>query len=93
MLPLNVVIFAPVKKKWRAILDDSRRSSLVESTFSKEHYPTLVVHLLRTVQETLERNVNSCFHTTGIFKYNLQRPLSKLQLQGKHLLVLSLMIA
>lgn len=77
MQPLDVAIFAPMKKKWRAILDDWRRTSRIKGTLPKEHFPNLLHRLWRSVQETVEKYLTG-FRTTGIFPYDPQQPLSKL---------------
>ncbi|XP_050306284.1 uncharacterized protein LOC126743298 [Anthonomus grandis grandis] len=78
MQPLDVAFFAPMKKKWRAILDDWRKTRRVKGTLLKEHFPNLLNHLWRSLQERVEENLKSEFRATGICPYDPQQPLSKL---------------
>lgn len=42
MQPLDVAIFAPMKKKWRVILNGWRKSSRTKGTLPKEYFPNLL---------------------------------------------------
>ncbi|XP_050308857.1 uncharacterized protein LOC126745170 [Anthonomus grandis grandis] len=78
MQPLDVAFFAPMKKKWRAILDDWIKTSRVKGTLPKEHFPNLLSGLWRSLQKRVEDNLKSGFRATGICPYDPQQPLSKL---------------
>ena len=65
--PLDVAVFAPMKRVWRSLLEEWRRESRSKGTLPKEHFPLL---LSRLVEGTKNANIVSGFRATGIYPQN-----------------------
>lgn len=78
MQPLDVAVFGPMKKKWRAILDSWRRESRYPGSIPKEHFPILLNRLWVDISDTVSQNLISGFRTTGLYPCNPQEVLRKL---------------
>lgn len=70
MQPLDVAVFAPMKKKWREILDKWRSESKSSASIPKEYFPTLLNRLWNAVNQNVSRNLKSGFKGTGICPYD-----------------------
>lgn len=76
--PLDVSFFAPMKRKWRAVLDNWRKESRRKGTIPKEQFPVLLNKLWGSVSTTAKANLISGFRTTGICPFSPDTILSKL---------------
>lgn len=78
MQPLDVSFFAPLKRKWRSLLDDWRKESRRRGTIPKEQFPGLLLRLWQSLQPRAEANLKSGFRSTGLHPFNPHAVLSKL---------------
>ena len=65
--PLDVAVFAPMKRVWRSLLEEWRRESRSKGTLPKQHFPLL---LNRLVEATKNQNIVSGFRATGLYPVN-----------------------
>lgn len=77
--PLDVSVFAPMKKEWRAVLtqwkSDCDRAGKNYSTIPKQIFPEL---LKQVCAKDYSAAIRSGFAGTGLFPLSLERALSKL---------------
>ncbi|KAJ8950560.1 hypothetical protein NQ318_015693 [Aromia moschata] len=78
MQPLDVSVFGPMKKKWRAILETWRKESRYPGSIPKEQFPILLNRLWLHISDTVSQNLISGFRTTGLYPCNPQEVLRKL---------------
>lgn len=78
MQPLDVAVFAPMKKTWRVILDKWRRESRYPGSIPKEQFPLLLNRLWTQIQPNVTQNLISGFRATGLFPCNPQEVLKRL---------------
>ena len=64
--PLDVAVFAPLKKQWRAILSDYKLATGTTG-LPKEVFPKLLKKLMLKFAETGDQNLKSGFRATGIY--------------------------
>ena len=76
--PLDVGIFAPLKKQWRKILDRWRQESRRKGTIPKEQFPMLLQRLMDGIAPNIKKNLQSAFRATGICPIDPQVVLRKL---------------
>ncbi|KAB0801489.1 hypothetical protein PPYR_05843 [Photinus pyralis] len=76
--PLDVGIFAPMKKQWRKVLDQWRQESRRKGTIPKEQFPVLLKRLMDALAPNMEKNLKSAFRATGIHPFDPQVVLRKL---------------
>ena len=55
--PLDVSFFAPMKRKWRAVLDNWRKESRRKGTIPKEQFPALLNKLCGSMSTTAKANL------------------------------------
>ena len=60
MQPLDVSFFAPMKRKWREVLDGGK------GAIPKEQFPSLFNRLWVSIKENAAKNLQSGFRSTGI---------------------------
>lgn len=70
MQPLDVAVFAPMKRKWREILDQWRKESRNPGCIPKEQFPVLLNRLWIGISETVSKNLVSGFKATGLHPPN-----------------------
>ncbi|KAJ8939281.1 hypothetical protein NQ318_014929 [Aromia moschata] len=58
MQPLDVAVFAPMKKKWREILDKWQRESRYPGCIPKEQFPVLLGRLWSGISDSVTRKEN-----------------------------------
>lgn len=79
--PLDVAYYAPLKKKWRQILQNYKLKNPRESSVSKTSFP----HLLRTLVDELKtkdkQTITSAFRATGIIPLDPSQVLKRLPKQ------------
>jgi len=79
MQPLDVAVFALMKRKWREVLGDWKEKCAREgnnyATLVKSETPPLLKQLL---EKDYSQSIRSGFESCGIFPLNLERALSKL---------------
>jgi hypothetical protein len=69
--PLDVSVFAPVKKSWRKVLTQWKSCKGRNlGTLPKEWFPRLLSQLLDAIQPTLDANIKSGFTKCGIIPVN-----------------------
>ena len=78
MQPLDVAVFAPMKKKWREILDKWRSESKSSASIPKEYFPTLLNRLWNAVSQNVSKNLKSGFKATGLCPYDPSEVLKKI---------------
>ena len=76
--PLDVAVYAPMKRLWRTVLQEWRRESRRKGTFPKECFPTLLNRLNNSLQTTICANLKAGFETCGLYPINRNKPLQKL---------------
>ncbi|KAJ4436215.1 hypothetical protein ANN_18845 [Periplaneta americana] len=78
--PLDVAVFAPVKKVWRKILNDWRMANVgrKEGVIAKARFPMLLRKLMMEVSENVWENLKSGFKKTGIFPLDKEEVLKSL---------------
>ncbi|KAK9738533.1 hypothetical protein QE152_g9755 [Popillia japonica] len=69
MQPLDVAVFAPMKKKWRQILDQWRKENRHPGSLPKEQFPQLLQRLWIGIGDTITENLKSGFRGTGLHPY------------------------
>lgn len=77
--PLDVALFAPMKRKWREILHSYKTKNPNISAVQKPKFPALMKRLLSLMSDTIHTNMISGFRATGIYPIN--REVVKLKLQ------------
>lgn len=78
MQPLDVSFFAPMKRKWREILDSWRKECRRKGSIPKEHFPRLLNRLWSQIENTSATNLQSGFRATGLSPFNPERVLAKI---------------
>lgn len=78
MQPLDVSFFAPMKRKWREILDSWRKECRRKGSIPKEHFPRLLNRLWSHIENTSATNLQSGFRATGLSPFNPERVLAKI---------------
>lgn len=78
--PLDVALFAPMKRLWRDILRRWKQSVSGSkfSTIPKDMFPTLLKELMASLAENQEENLKSGFSKCGIYPLNKQKLLDRL---------------
>ena len=77
--PLDVALFAPMKRKWREILHDYKTKNPSASAVQKPKFPALFKRLLTAMSGTLSSSMISGFRTCGIYPVNRDVVKAKLQ--------------
>lgn len=78
MQPLDVSFFAPMKRKWREVLDGWRKESRRKGSIPKEQFPSLLNRLWIYIKENAAKNLQSGFRSTGISPFSPETVLAKL---------------
>lgn len=78
MQPLDVAVFAPMKRKWREILDQWRKESRFQGTIPKEQFPNLLDRLWRGISPKVSQNLKSGFRATGLHPANPDEVLKRI---------------
>ena len=78
MQPLDVSVFGPMKRQWRAVLGDWRTESRKKGCFPKQLFPALLQRLTIAIAPTLEQNLKSGFRSSGLYPVNRDEVLKKL---------------
>ena len=73
--PLDVAVFQPAKRIWRAILEQWRKESRLKGSVPKEVFPAL---LKRLCDKLLPQNLVSGFRATGLCPLNREEVLKRL---------------
>ena len=76
--PLDVVVFAPLKKYWRKVLDGWKKESQRHSAFPKEVFPILLNKLWVLLEDKLSDYLKSGFRTCGLYPIDETEILKKL---------------
>lgn len=74
--PLDVAVFAPMKKKWREQLKKWKTRN--KGTMRKDVFPRLLRKSIESLQEKLSDNIIAGFRGTGIFPLDRQQVLKRL---------------
>jgi hypothetical protein len=84
MQPLDVAVFAPMKRRWREILSEWKDACVREgknfATIPKQEFPRLLKELLA---KDYSSSIRSGFSTTGLFPLSLEKALSKLPAEDR----------
>ena len=72
--PLDVAVFSPVKRQWRAILDQWRESN-PRASYNKQEFSHRLAQLMEGMNEN---NVKSGFEATGLCPFNIDKAISKM---------------
>ena len=83
MQPLDVSVFAPMKKKWREILDTWRKESRSSGSIPKQQFPTLLARLWTGISLTVAQNLISGFRATGLCPFKPTEVLNKIPNAGQ----------
>jgi hypothetical protein len=79
MQPLDVAVFAPMKRKWREVLSVWKEKMMKENrsyaALPKQEFPTLLSQLM---EKNYAESIRKGFETTGLFPLSLEKALSKL---------------
>ena len=78
MQPLDVAVFASMKRGWRKILDDYKKETRRSGALPKTQFPTLLTRLWNSQAYVVKKNLISGFRATGLYPLNRTEPLSKL---------------
>lgn len=78
MQPLDVAVFAPMKRKWRSVLDSWKTEARVHTSIPKEQFPGLLTRLWNSVKETSSSNIISGFRACGLYPANPSEVLKRL---------------
>lgn len=77
--PLDVTVFAPMKRKWREVLswwkEECMRHNRNFATLPKKEFPALLKKLM---EKDYSESIKSGFACCGIFPFSLERALSKM---------------
>lgn len=77
--PLDKAVFAPMKKKWRAILSDWKAKTATSgATIPKEEFPGLLKQLVTDLHPNVTANIKSGFRACGIHPLDRQEVLKNL---------------
>lgn len=74
--PLDVAVFGPLKKKWRAVLTQWKAKN--RGVVPKTEFPSLIHKLLQAMQPTMSQNIKSGFESCGIIPFNPDKVKNKL---------------
>ena len=82
--PLDVSVFAPMKRYWREVLTEWKEQCVREeknySTIPKPQFPLL---LSRLMEKDYSESIRSGFESCGLFPFNVERALSKLPMEQR----------
>ena len=82
--PLDVAFFAPMKRAWRGLIEDWKKSSpSTSANLSKADFPRLLKSLVDSILISARKSLQSGFRKTGLVPVNANEPLSRLPNQ-KH---------
>lgn len=84
MQPLDVSFFAPMKRKWRDILDSWRKECRRKGSIPKEQFPNLLRRLWCHLAENAATNLQSGFRTTGLSPFSPETVLAKISSEESH---------
>lgn len=73
--PLDVAVFAPLKKTWRKVLEDWKKK--YKGCLPKQYFPSLLKRALDSL-ETMNDNIKSGFSATGIIPLDRHQVLKRL---------------
>ena len=73
--PLDLAVFGPLKRCWRALLNEWRRESRKKGTLPKQHFPLLLNRLFNKIKE---ENLFSGFRGSGICPLNEEEVLRRM---------------
>jgi hypothetical protein len=80
--PLDVAVFAPMKKQWRKELDDYKQYCVEKNirnvTIPKDKFGGILKGMLEKNVESNARNIKAGFAAYGIFPLNQERVLARL---------------
>ena len=77
--PLDVSFFRPIKKAWRKILEDKKRSCRGKPcSLAKDSFPLLLKSLYKEVYTNAASNIKAGFEKCGLFPLNVRKPLAML---------------
>ena len=79
MQPLDVAVYGPMKKAWRAILTAWKEGAgRTRASLPKDKFPTLLSQLMTKLQPNIKQNLQSGFRACGIAPLDRQQVLKKL---------------
>ncbi|KAJ8953465.1 hypothetical protein NQ318_023584 [Aromia moschata] len=78
MQPLDVAVFAHLKRKWREILERWRKESRYTGSLPKEQFSPLIAKVWAHINDSVEKNLKSGFRTTGLYPMNPDEVLRKI---------------
>ena len=78
MQPLDVAVFASMKRGWRKILDDYKKETRRSGALPRTQFPTLLTRLWNSQAYVVKKNLRSGFRAAGLYPLNRTEPLSKL---------------
>ena len=77
--PLDVSFFRPLKRSWRKILKDKKRSCHGKPcNLAKDTFPLLLKRLYKEVYSNAASNIKAGFEKCGLFPLNMEKPLAML---------------
>lgn len=77
--PLDVAVFAPMKRVWRNILLEWKsKDGKPLSSLPKDHFPRLLNKMLQQMEPTIAKTIRAGFSTTGIRPLDQEKVLKKL---------------
>ena len=76
--PLDVVVFGPMKKVWRKVLDGWKKETCRSGPFPKEVFPILLNKLWVIMEDTFPSYLTSGSETCGLYPLNQDEILKKL---------------
>lgn len=82
--PLDVAVFAPMKRRWREVLsdwkDDCQRTNKNFATLPKKEFPAL---LRKLMEKDYGESIRSGFESCGIHPFSAERALKKLPVENR----------
>lgn len=75
--PLDVAFFAPLKKAWRQILEEYKRSHSKAESLQKSDFPGLLKKILAGIGNQCKSNMESGFKACGIYPFDPTRVINK----------------
>ncbi|KAA0201590.1 hypothetical protein HAZT_HAZT010418 [Hyalella azteca] len=78
--PLDVVFYAPLKRKWRETLTNWKKTFGKNiATLPKDWFPRLLSNLLHSINNEVKHNMSMGFQATGLYPLDRERVLRKLR--------------
>ncbi|KAA0191817.1 hypothetical protein HAZT_HAZT011539, partial [Hyalella azteca] len=74
--PLDVVFYAPLKRKWRETLTNWKKTFGKNiATLPKDWFPRLLSNLLHSINNEVKHNMSMSFQATGLYPLDRERVL------------------